>query len=358
MKASRAARVRIGGAALALAGCAACGPIPPVRQVGEAAIAIPSEPAVRIRNADKFLNDLKLSPYWKVERNRAGGPVAIARSVAPEDPFNEGEREFLFERMSRPDARLAPGQAIHNSYLPGCETFSSFSIEIVFRQPSRATICPGAPGGVAPLRIFESYGPKIGANSFSELSIPLGDSGAIFLVLREQGGDPARQTTARILAAAMREVQRIAALPDRYRVDDVYRPFLGLLFDLPLKDPGLGRFPGIQDRDTFYGCFAAAPGMSYEGVNLKVSHPEYCPDEGTRESERLRKAEYLGRPYEDGDAMFFLIEDNAVYLPSKELDRQFGTFSGTNSFDGILEVLNGDGRVLLKTTAKFKGWER
>lgn len=357
MRAAPAAWSRIAGGALSLAWCAGCWPGHAVHRVGEAMIAIPPEPAVRIRDADKFLNDLKLSPYWKVEMDRAGSPVATARSVAPESPFAESGREFLFELMARPDARLAEGQVICNPYLPGYEAFSSFTIQIVFRKPSRATVCPGAPGDMAPLRIFESWEPKIGPNSYSELAIPLGEGGAVFLVLSEQGRDPARKTTARILPAALREAKRIADLPDRYRVDVVYRPFLALLFDLPLKDHGLGRFPGLQDRDTFYGCFAATPGVSYEGINLRVSHPEYCPNEGTRESERLRKAEYVGRPYEEGDAMFFLIEDNAVYLPSEELDRKFGTFSGTNSFDGILEVLNADGAVLLKTTAKFKGWE-
>ena len=357
MSARSSAWARAAGAALGLAWCAACGPGPAVRRVGEAAIAIPPEPSVRIRDTDKFLNDLKLSPYWKVEMDRAGSPVAIARSVAPDSPFTESGRELLFELMSRPDAVLAQGQVIHNGYLPGYEAFSSFSIQIVFRKPSRATMCHGTPGGAAPLRIFESWEPKIGPNSYSELAVPLGDDGAIFLVLREQGPDPARRTTARILPAALREAKRIADLPDRYRVDHLYAPFLAMLFDLPLKDHGLGRFPGMQDRDTFYGYFAAAPGVSYEGINLRVSHPEYCPNEGTRESERLRKAEYVGRPYEDGDAMFLLIEDNAVYLSSEELNRKFGTFSGTNSFDGILEVLNADGAVLLKTTAKFKGWE-
>jgi hypothetical protein len=55
--------------------------------------------------------------------------------------------------------------------------------------------------------------------------------------------------------------------------------------------------------------------------------------------------------------VFFLIEDNAVYLNNK-YNKQFGTFTGSGSFDGTLEVLNGEGITLLKTTDKFKGWER
>ena len=43
-------------------------------------------------------------------------------------------------------------------------------------------------------------------------------------------------------------------------------------------------------------------------------------------------------------------------LPLK--DEQFGTFTGASSFDGTLEILNDRGAVLLRTTDKFKGWER
>jgi hypothetical protein len=52
-----------------------------------------------------------------------------------------------------------------------------------------------------------------------------------------------------------------------------------------------------------------------------------------------------------------MIEDNAVYLEDK-YNKQFGTFTGSGSFDGTLEILNDEGITLLKTTDKFKGWER
>jgi hypothetical protein len=55
--------------------------------------------------------------------------------------------------------------------------------------------------------------------------------------------------------------------------------------------------------------------------------------------------------------VFFLIEDNAVYL-SGQYDQRFGTFTGTESFEGTLEVLNESEEVLFQTTDWFKGWQR
>lgn len=66
---------------------------------------------------------------------------------------------------------------------------------------------------------------------------------------------------------------------------------------------------------------------------------------------------YLGKPYLDDDIVFFLIEDNAVYL-SQEHNKRFGIFTGKESFEGDLELLNGQGSVLLETTGNFKRWER
>jgi len=55
--------------------------------------------------------------------------------------------------------------------------------------------------------------------------------------------------------------------------------------------------------------------------------------------------------------LFFLIEDNAVYL-SEKYDQRFGIFTGKESFKGIVEVLNDSGEVLLRTTGLFRGWQR
>ncbi len=130
-----------------------------------------------------------------------------------------------------------------------------------------------------------------------------------------------------------------------------------MFFTSPLKDAEIKRVPGIQDRDTFYGYCRAQPETTYAGINIKISHPVYCPDEGTRKHSRLEKAEYLGMPYQEGDVLFFLMRDNAVYL-SGEYDKRFGTFTGTESVEGDVEVLNDQEKVLLKTKGQFKGWQR
>ena len=124
-----------------------------------------------------------------------------------------------------------------------------------------------------------------------------------------------------------------------------------------MKDNEIKRFPGTQDRDTFYGYFRAKTGVSYDGINIKISHPIYCNGECTRKYSRLEKAEYIGESYQENDILFFLIEDNAVYLSGK-YDQRFGIFTGKESFSGSLEVLNCKGQILLKTKGKFKGWQR
>lgn len=327
------------------------------KKIAEVPVAVPSFPAINIRDADKFLNDLKLSPYWKVEK-RSGTYLAIARSVGSSDLTDEGGGKFLFELMAGDKPKLSGNQIINNSDLHGnSNVFTGLSIEVIFRKPSDSEICFGSGGKNITLRIYDLLDRKIGLNSYSLLGIKLSDKADIYLILREQGIDKSRKTTLQKLPNAIREIKRIAELPAKYRVDVIYKPFLTMLFPQPFKEHGLGRFPGLQDRDTFYGYFTTKANTRYEGINLKISHPVYCPDEGTRRSSRLEKAEYSGRPYFEGDMVFFLIEDNAVYLPDP-YNAQFGIFSGKGSFEGTLKVLNNEGVVLLKTTEKFKGWER
>lgn len=327
------------------------------KEVHQVTNRLPDFADVNVPDSDKFLNDLKLSPMWKVEKDRDGYFIAIARSVAPESPFDESGREFLFELLSQEKPELKKDHIIHNNYIRGGNKFSSFSAKIMFRKIETSYLSVATPGGNVTLRIFDSFKKKIGPNSFSQLALKLSNEHDIYLLLYEQSSDKSRTTTFQKLIAMIQELERLTKLPKHYRVDQRYKDFFELVFDMPLKDHELQRFPDIQDRDTFYGYFKAAPNTNYEGINIKISHPVYCPDEGTRKCSRLRKAEYLGTPYENGDAMFFLIEDNAVYLDLK-YSKQFGTFSGTNSFDGTLEILNGEGAALLKTTGKFKGWER
>lgn len=321
---------------------------------------LPAIPSVSVTDADKFLNDLKLSPLWKVEKNRDGKHEARARSIGPDDPFDKTSGRFLFELFSNPTIQLSKDWRISNRYISGNYTvknggFASFSAIIVFTKPTDVDFCKDD-GSVA-LEVHESYEKKIGPNSHSTLAIRLSKTHDIYLLVREQGEDTARTTTFTKLPALMQAVASVSALPARYRVAEQYKRFIETFFQFPLKEMEVKRLPGMQDRDMFYGYFKSKPDTSYEGINIRISHPVYCNGECTRDFSRLQKAEYLGKPYYDDDALFFLIEDNAVYL-LPEYDKQFGTFSGKNSFEGTLEVLNGAGKVLYKTKDKFKGWER
>jgi hypothetical protein len=342
---------------LAMSFCCSCRDELGDKEVHRVTKRLPDFAYVNVRDSDKFLNDLKLSPMWKVEKDRGGYFMAVARSVAPESPFDESGREFLFELLSKEKPELKKDHIIHNRYIRSANRFSSFSAKVLFRKLDISNLSVATPSGNVTLRIFESFGNRIGSNSFSQLALKLSDEHDIYLLLCEQGSDKSRRTTFQKLISVTQELEGLTKLPKEYRVDERYKDFLEMVFDMPLKDQELRRFPGIQDRDTFYGYFKASPKTNYEGINIKISHPIYCPDEGTRKYSRLRKAEYVGTPYQTGDAMFFLIEDNAVYLNLK-YSKQFGTFSGTGSFNGTLEVLNGEGSLLLKTTEKFKGWER
>ena len=127
--------------------------------------------------------------------------------------------------------------------------------------------------------VYESYEPKIGPNSSSELAVKLSSKHEIYVILYEQGADSARRTTFAKLLPALRELADIAGSLEKYRVEERYAAFFSLFFQPPLKDQEIKRFPGLQDRDTFYGYFRAKPGTSYSGVNIKISHTVYCPDE-------------------------------------------------------------------------------
>ncbi len=337
--------------------CCSCSGGFVTKKVREATGTLPEFPEVEVVAPDRFLNDLMLSPLWKVEKDRNGSFVAKARSIIPDSPFDEQGREFLFEFLATPGKPVPKDFRIRDEYLDGRETFSSFQIHVVFAKPDLARMAMGESGQSVTIPVYESFEQKIGPNSTSDLAIRLSAEHEIYAVLHEQGADPKRSTTFAKVLPTLQELAGIAQSPTSYRVEDRYAAFFHRFFDSPLKDQQIKRFPGIQDRDTFYGYFRVKPATSYSGINIKISHPVYCPDEGTRKHSRLEKAEYSGKPYQENDVVFFLIEDNAVYL-SGEYDERFGTFTGKESFDGTLEVLNEQGQVLLKTTDKFKGWQR
>ena len=341
---------------IAMALCCSCSDAFTEKKVHEATGILPVFTEIDVTMPARFLNDLMLSPFWKVERERDGSFIAMARSIG-HDWSSDEDGMFLFEFMANPNRDLPKDYRLYNRYLSGNRTFSSFQITVVFQKPDMARVILGKSGRKIVIPVYESYETKIGPNSSSDLAIQLSNKHEIYAIFHEQGSDPERRTTFAKVLPAMRELSYLAGSLETYKAEKRYEEFFKRFFPAPLKDEEVKRFPGIQDRDAFYGYFRARPKTSYAGVNIKISHPIYCPDEGTRKYSRLQKAEYLGVPYQDGDVLFFLIEDNAVYLSGK-YDERFGTFTGTESFEGDLEILNNDGVVLLKTKGQFKGWQR
>ncbi len=337
--------------------CSVCAGVFADTRVQDAKGDLPKFPAIDVAAPERFLNDLKLSPLWKVEKARDGSFFAQARSIEPGSPFDETGRQFLFELMATADKILPKDYRIHDRYLEGRPTFTSFRVAVIFMKPDLRRMTLGESGQTVTLGMYAPFKRRVDGNTTSNLVIKLSAQHEIYVILNEQGADPTRSTTFAKVSPVLRELADIAGSPKAYRVEERYSAFFKLFFKPPLKDQEIKRFPGSQDRDTFYGYFRAKPGTSYSGVNIKISHPVYCPDEGTRKYSRLQKAEYLGTPYHENDLLFFLIEDNAVYL-SREYDERFGTFTGKESFEGTLEILNDREDVLLKTTDKFKGWQR
>lgn len=350
------AMIRITTILIVMLLCNSCSAGITTKNVHEVRGKLPDLPKIEVADPSRFLNDLMLSPLWKVEKERDGSFIAKARSIGQDWP-TDGNGSFLFEFMANLNSKLPKDYRIYNRYLDGDKTFSSFRITVVFQKPDLARASLGESRQEVIIPVFESYDSKIGPNSSSELAIRLSTEHDVYVIFHEQGADPNRATTFAKILPAMQELDRLASSAEGYRVEERYETFFKTFFDTPLDSEGVNRFPGNQDRDTYYGYFRVKPETSYAGVNIKVSHPVYCPDEGTRKHSRLQKAEYLGNPYQEKDIVFFLIEDNAVYL-SGEYDQRFGTFTGKESFEGDLEVLNDQGKVLHKTKSQFKGWQR
>jgi len=285
-----------------------------------------------------------------VERDQ-GAFVANARSVGPDFFGNDEPSEFLFEFKGKELGELR----IFNDYMrgKGREKLSTFSASII---PGGIKLVKG--GEKTSVAVRESFGSQISPNSTSRVAISLSDKQKVFLVVREQGSDPKRTTTWEKLPGLVSEVARVSALPDEYLSIEEYSDLYTLLFPNTEPKYRIQRMPGTQDRDTFYGFLKPLESWDLEGVNLKVEHLKYCGGECTRESSRKQKAEYLGVPTDrERDRLFFLFEDNAVYLKF-QYNAQFGTFSGSKSFEGTLKVIDGKGKTMAATKEQFKGWER
>jgi hypothetical protein len=318
---------------------------------------VPVLEEVKVSDPKRFLNDLKLSPYWKVERDRDGTFVAKARSIGPEYHFGASNSQFLFEFTRDKPTELGELR-INNDYLRGDDVFSSFSAIVVFGGLPKGGVTQIKSGDKVSVPVFESYDSTIGPNSSSQMAVSLSDDHPIFLVVHEQGSDPKRATTWKKLPVIAQELKRLASLPKEYLVVEQYALLFSLLFTDTKPDHRIQRLPGMQDRDTFYGFLKPTDDRNLEGINIKISHPVYCGGEGTRESSRKQKAEFLGTPSDrERDRLFYLIEDNAVYL-KEPYDADFGTFSGSKSFEGTLEIIDGGGKPIVTTKDQFKGWER
>src|SRR5439155_12528862 len=77
--------------------CNSCSAGFTTKEVHETTGMLPEFPKIDASAPDRFLNDLMLSPLWKVERERDGSFIAKARSIIPDSPSDESGRQFLFE---------------------------------------------------------------------------------------------------------------------------------------------------------------------------------------------------------------------------------------------------------------------
>lgn len=90
---------------IALAFCNSCSAGFTTKKVHDATGHLSALPAINVSEPDRFLNDLKLSPLWKVEKERDGSFIAKARSIGQDWP-SDGEGRFLFEFMAQGEKNL------------------------------------------------------------------------------------------------------------------------------------------------------------------------------------------------------------------------------------------------------------
>ena len=110
-------------------------------------------PKVDVADADKFLNDLKLSPYWKVTKNRSGKLVADARGITTSDPFGKTDELFVFELIGQLDAKLPMDCSVDNDGIKECRRCFGLSATIVFEKPNDPEVNYLADDGTISLNI-------------------------------------------------------------------------------------------------------------------------------------------------------------------------------------------------------------
>ena len=126
--------MRLTGILIVMMLCNSCSAGYNPQKVHEASDTLPDLPKIDVAKPDRFLNDLMLSPLWKVEKERDGSFIAKARSIGQDWP-SDGDGSFLFEFIANPNSKLPKDYRMHNRYLDGDKTFSSFRITVVFQKP-------------------------------------------------------------------------------------------------------------------------------------------------------------------------------------------------------------------------------
>lgn len=313
-------------------------------------------PLTHVYDSAKLLNDLALSPYWKVVKSENGDFQAWARVLDPPPLVIIGKPRFFFDEFSKANGRLEPGWQISDGFCRLESVSASVCVIVLFARPVEGDLV--SDDGKVTLTIDGLRNGELTANSASTLIVPLDKKVRVFLRITELGKDPTRRSTFFTYGRAMMELEHMCALPRTYRVDDVYQPFFKAVFGLPLHEHDMRQIEHLQRRDTYYGYLQRKRSQQGDDpISLRISHPVYCRGECTRPSARERKAEFLGRPYSDCDHLFFCFEDNAIFLQS-QYNSQFGVFSGKESFLADVELLTGGNKVLLNKKMSVQGWEQ
>jgi hypothetical protein len=281
---------------------------------------------INIEDQEKFLNDLQLSPFWSVNKDNTS-------------------------------ARLILRTWLENSDFSSWNWIvSDITVEIFFWKPKNISVRTGEELNIYDNGYFDETG--VTNNSYSNLLLKLSNSNEIYLNIREQWSNVSRKKTFEILPKLIKEIKNIITLPYIYKTEDIYKDFYLSKFENLEKNFQIKRIEWLQDRDTFYWYFRTNSWVSYDWINIMISHDKYCGWECTKKSDRLWKSENIWKTYFNNDLVFFYIDDNAVYLSSYEYDELFWTFSWKWSFVADIEILNSENKVLYKWTDNFKWWER
>jgi hypothetical protein len=308
--------------------------------------------SVNITDPKKFLNDLMLSPYWRVTRNRSGAFVAEVRWVNAMSPSESVQPELLSSFVQSDRPLLGDRGISHRgSYRKGAITDIRATIQ--FAADPNATVVVS--GEKTSLPIY-GRGSAMDPNGVSRLAVRLSQEHEVYVVIRETGESESRECTLGFAREVLRDIKAVVELPEDYRITERYSALFKAFFPDTSADCRLERIAGFQDVDTVYGFVAAKEGRDLQGVSIKISHPVYCGGEGSRRNSD--QFEYLGVPSRpESDRLFFVVENNVVIL-KPEYNGKFGIWHGSDSFEGDMELIGGDGAAIGGVKSWFRGWER